>query len=162
MDLETERIKNRVKCLTNPLTFRIIAEIINNPEITSKELKQKIDLSGSRIFYFINLLVEAEIIGWNKTEKISTTLSRRKFEIHESFKTVLDNIGNPSLIESQKEYYIMQLSMLMAVVANQLNDLVDIPDEEFASYLKQAGIPSVLTYPFAKDIISSTLLKNHS
>lgn len=161
MDLETERIKNRVKCLTNPLTFSIIAEIINNPEITSKELKQKTDLSGSRIFYFINLLVEAEIIGWSKTEKISTTLSRRKFEIHESFKSVLDNIGNPSLIGSQKEYYIMQLSMLMAVVANQLNDLVDIPDEEFASYLEQVGIPSILTYPLTKDIISSSISKNH-
>lgn len=160
MDLETKIIQKRMKCLSNPMTFRILAEIINNPEITSIELKTKVDLSGSRIFYFLNLLVDAEIICWNKMEKISATLSRRKFEIHESFKTVLDNIGDPNLIGSKKGYYIMQLSMLMAVAAHQLNDLVDIPEEDFEGFLKQAGIPSVLAYPLTKEMISTTVLNN--
>ncbi|MFX0063172.1 MAG: winged helix-turn-helix transcriptional regulator [Candidatus Hermodarchaeota archaeon] len=138
---------NRILSLTSdPIKLGIILEIIRNPDITTNELKKRLNIPGSRIYYFLNQLVDNGIIEESGTEKLTKTLSRRKFRISNWFERGINSLRYEEEEGHSKVVHLFQLHFAIAILNQQVRTLEKIPDSEFDNYFRKLKLPDLEFY----------------
>jgi len=128
--------------MSDPNKLAIILELLRKPGATSAEIKRKLNMPGSRIYYYLNQLTDNNIIEEFETEKLTDHLSRRKFRVTQWFNDVFiqldEEFHKPG---SLKMFFLYQLQVIIAILTQQLRSLEKIPDNEFEDYINTINIP---------------------
>ncbi len=128
--------------MSDPNKLAIILELLRKPGATSAEIKRKINMPGSRIYYYLNQLTDNNIIEEFETEKLTDHLSRRKFRITKWFNDIFiqldEEFHKPG---SLKISFLFQLQVMIAVLTQQLRSLEKIPENKFEEYISTLNIP---------------------
>jgi hypothetical protein len=143
--LTIKSLNNIVANLKDPIRGYIFIEVLRNPEITANELKHRMKLKGSKIYFHINKLVENNILEYTGVEEVeykSQSLSRKKIKLK-------DWIFNELVMSNQAELpddliktvYLLQLSLSIAVLNQQIRDLEQVSGETFVESIKNGEIP---------------------
>ena len=131
-----------LKLMSDPNKLAIVLELLRNPGATSADIKKKLSMPGSRIYYYLNQLTENNIIEDFETEQITEYLSRRKFRITEWFYQVFIQLDEEFHKKgSLKMYFIFQLQMNIAILTQQLRSLEKIPERDFNEYITSLNLP---------------------
>ncbi|MHA1228390.1 MAG: winged helix-turn-helix domain-containing protein [Candidatus Hodarchaeales archaeon] len=85
-------VNNIFQILSDPIKLGIIFEMVRRSNLTALEIKKKLNLSGSGIYYYLNQLIDANIIEETKIEKITSHLSRRRFKLTNWFIEVISDL----------------------------------------------------------------------
>lgn len=130
------------KMMSDPNKLAIVLELIRKPGATSADIKKKLTMPGSRIYYYLNQLTENNIIEEFETEKITDHLSRRKFRITEWFNQIFIQLDKEFHKKGNlKLFFIFQLQIMIALLTQQLRSLEKIPENEFENYITSLKIP---------------------
>ncbi|MFX1250864.1 MAG: winged helix-turn-helix transcriptional regulator [Promethearchaeota archaeon] len=146
---------NRIVNLTSdPIKLGIILEIIRNPDVTTNELKKRLNIPGSRIYYFLNQLVDNGIIEESGTEQLTKTLSRRKFRISNWFERGINSLRYDEEEGHSKVVHLFQLHFAIAILNQQVRTLEKIPDSEFDTYFRKLDLPDLEFYFLDENTLS--------
>ncbi|MFW9778179.1 MAG: hypothetical protein ACFFE8_04930 [Candidatus Heimdallarchaeota archaeon] len=143
--LTMESLNNIVTNLKDPIRGYIFIEVLRNPEITANELKHRMKLKGSNIYFHINKLVENNILeytGFEEVEYKSQSLSRKKIKLKDWITNELVMSNQTELSDDLvKAVYLLQLNLSVAVLNQQIRDLEQIDEKAFTESLKSGEIP---------------------
>ncbi|MFW9854462.1 MAG: hypothetical protein ACFFFG_05350 [Candidatus Thorarchaeota archaeon] len=143
--LTMESLNNIVANLKDPIRGYIFIEVLRNPEITANELKRRMKIKGSKIYFHINKLIENEILEYTGVEEVeykSQSLSRKRMRLKDWITNELVMSNQTELSDEMiKTVYILQLSLSIAVLKQQIRDLDQIDGNAFAESLKSGKIP---------------------
>ena len=147
--------------MNDPNKLAIILELIRKPGATSAEIKRKLSMPGSRIYYYLNQLTDNRIIEEFETERITDHLSRRKFRITKWFNDTFIKLDEEFHKQrSSKMFFLFQLQMMIAVLTQQLRSLEKIPEHQFNDYINTLNIPYQQIFFFDTESLS-TLNSKH-
>ena len=128
--------------MSDPNKLAIILELLRKPGATSAEIKRKLSMPGSRIYYYLNQLTDNNIIEEFETEKLTDHLSRRKFRVTKWFNDIFIQLDEEFHKQSSlKISFLFQLQIMIAVLTQQLRSLEKIPENEFNDYISRVNIP---------------------
>lgn len=128
--------------MSDPNKLAIILELLRKPGATSAEIKKKLSMPGSRIYYYLNQLTDNKIIEEFETEKLTDHLSRRKFRITKWFNDVFIQLDEEFHKQGNlKISFLFQLQIMIAILTQQLRSLEKIPENEFDDYISSLNIP---------------------
>ena len=122
------------KLLRNPLRTALFVEILENKDITAKELIEKLYLKGTRIYFHLNKLEEEKIIVSTKHIIHRTNVFESTYQVNKefykgSFEDILDE-GNKSL-DKLKDRILFQLYLGNFLVNNQIRKIQSMTTTEF-------------------------------
>ncbi len=136
----------------DPIKMMIFILVLRNPGITSSQLKKRLIISGTKIFYYINQLVEHNppIIYEAGAENVSEHLVRRKFNITPEIEEIMRLHLNPKQNPHGFKLYVQYLSLALQyhkirvtkshIEKNRIDDLpedmVMFVDEDIAKELR--------------------------
>ncbi|MHA1450478.1 MAG: hypothetical protein ACTSP4_13790 [Candidatus Hodarchaeales archaeon] len=127
------------------------------------EMKKRVGLPGSRIYYYINQLIDNRIIEETGTEKITEHMSRRKFKISDWFLKVLQELDSEFHSENgnnRKSFHLFQIYFAIMVLKRQARLVEKIPGQEYGSYIKSLDLPFQQFF-FLDDESLPVLKENH-
>ena len=164
-------LEQLVDIVSDPIRAYLFIEIIRNADITPNDLKKRLMIKGSKIYFHLKKMEEYDIIEGSGTEEIkyhNQQLSRRKYRISSSLINILNQLGfeDFSDIKQSKLFRIMNLFQLYLGIAllqqkvRESNGKNFIPsdaslaimafvDKEIAETIKQ-GVLDPLSACFAK------------
>ncbi|MHA1974754.1 MAG: winged helix-turn-helix transcriptional regulator, partial [Candidatus Hodarchaeales archaeon] len=108
------------KILSDPIKLGIIFELIRRPDLSTLEIKKKLNLPGSGIYYYLNQLIENKIIEEAGVENLTSHLSRRRFKITEWFKKVISDLKYDKKRGHRKAAHLFQLQFAIMTLERQL------------------------------------------
>ena len=150
-----------MQMMSDPNKLAIVLELLRNPGATSADIKRKLSMPGSRIYYYLNQLTENNIIEDFETEKITDYLSRRKFRITEWFSQIFIQLDKDFHKKGNlKMFFIFQLQMNIAILTQQLRSLENIPENEFDEYITSLNIPYQQSFFIDKESLSTVNSKH--
>ncbi|MFW9994662.1 MAG: winged helix-turn-helix domain-containing protein [Candidatus Odinarchaeota archaeon] len=87
--LSSAEIESVLKLMNDPVRMYMILEITRNPGITSYDLKKRLHLSGTKVYYYLNQLRENDppVIEELESERVSKHLFRRTFKLDPRIKS---------------------------------------------------------------------------
>lgn len=140
--------------MSDPIKLAIILELIRNPGATSIEIKRKLNLPGSRIYYYLNQLADNQVIIESDTEKLSEHMSRRKFKISEWFIDIFEELDKEfHKGEFQKAFHLFQIHFAIMILNQQVRLLKKIPEAKFAEFMKTLNLPYQQFFFATKDTL---------
>ena len=146
---------------SDPNKLSIVLELLRNPGATSAEIKKKLNMPGSRIYYYLNQLTENKIIEDFETEKITNYLSRRKFRITEWFSQIFIQLDEEFHKKGNlKMFFLFQLQIIIAILTQQQRSLENIPENEFDDYITSLNIPYQQFFFIDRDSLSTVNSKH--
>ncbi|MHA1989664.1 MAG: hypothetical protein ACW981_00785 [Candidatus Hodarchaeales archaeon] len=156
--LTLESLNNIVSNLKDPIRGYIFIEVLRNPEITANDLKHRMKLKGSKIYFHINKLIEKDILEYTGTEEFeykNQNLSRKKIKLK-------DWILNELVISSKTELsdeliktiYTLQLYLSIAVLDQQIRNLEHTSGRAFTESLNNSKIPLSVFSFVDRDIVT--------
>ncbi|MHA1983112.1 MAG: hypothetical protein ACW967_02080 [Candidatus Hodarchaeales archaeon] len=142
--LTIESLNNIVTNLKDPIRGYIFIEVLRNPEITANDLKHRMKLKGSKIYFHINKLVENDILEYTGVEEFeykNQNLSRKKIKLK-------DWILNELVINNRTDFsdelikiiYTLQLNLSIAVLEQQIRNLKQMTGKTFTDSLNNSDI----------------------
>ncbi|MHA2347891.1 MAG: hypothetical protein ACXACP_14310, partial [Candidatus Hodarchaeales archaeon] len=132
----------------------IIFELIRNSEATSIELKKKLNIPGSRIYYYLNQLVDNRVVEESDTEEVTKHMSRRKFKVSEWFIDVFEELDKEfHKGEYQKAFHFFQINFAIMTLNQRARILENIPESQFAEHVKTLNLPYQQIFFAPKDTL---------
>jgi len=115
-------LEQLVDLVSDPIRAYLFIEIVRNPGITPNNLKKRLMLKGSKIYFHLKKMEEYDIIEGSGTEEVeyhNQQLSRRKYEVSKSIFKILNQLAFNDFINlnQSKIYQIMYLLQLYLGVA---------------------------------------------
>ncbi|MFX0113168.1 MAG: hypothetical protein ACFFB3_01335 [Candidatus Hodarchaeota archaeon] len=151
-----------LEVIEDPIRLSIVIEIIRKPGTAIIQIKKKLGLEGSKIYYYINQLLDKQVIEETETERVTEHLSRRKFTVSKWFKDSFMDFRHETG-RHHKAVHLAQLHFAVAVLNQQIRTLERIPENEFDHYIDSQALPHRQIYfldeeglPFAKKGIAET------
>ncbi|MHA2327808.1 MAG: winged helix-turn-helix domain-containing protein [Candidatus Hodarchaeales archaeon] len=140
--------------MSDPIKLAIIFELIRNPDSTSLEIKKKLNIPGSRIYYYLNQLVDNRVIEESDTEEVTKHLSRRKFKISEWFIDVFEELDKEfHKGEYRKAFHLFQIHFAIMVLNQQARLLEKMPESNFAEFMETLNLPYQQFFFATKDTL---------
>ncbi|MFX1506573.1 MAG: winged helix-turn-helix transcriptional regulator [Promethearchaeota archaeon] len=147
--------------MNDPNKLAIILELLRKPGATSAEIKRKLSMPGSRIYYYLNQLTDNRIIEEFETEKITEHLSRRKFRITKWFNDIFIQLDEEfHKQDSSKMFFLFQLQIMIAILTQHLRSLEKIPEHQFNDYINNLNIPYQQIFFIDKESLSKVNSKH--
>jgi hypothetical protein len=147
--------------MNDPNKLAIILELLRKPGATSADIKRKLSMPGSRIYYYLNQLTDNRIIEEFETEQITDHLSRRKFRITKWFNDIFIQLDAEFHKQSSsKMFFLFQLQMMIAVLTQHLRSLEKIPENQFNDYINTLNIPYQQIFFIDKESLSTVNSKH--
>ena len=141
--------------MNDPNKLAITLELLRKPGATSAEIKRKLSMPGSRIYYYLNQLTDNNIIEEFETEKITNHLSRRKFRITKWFIDIFAQLDEEFHKQSSsKMFFLFQLQMMIAVLTQHLRSLEKVPEHQFNDHINTLNIPFQQIFFIDKESLS--------
>jgi predicted transcriptional regulator len=142
--LTIESLNNIVTNLKDPIRGYIFIEVLRNPEITANDLKHRMKLKGSKIYFHINKLVEKDILEYTGVEEFeykNQNLSRKKIKLKDWILNELV-INNKTELSDEliKIIYTLQLNLSIAVLEQQIRNLKQMTGKTFTDSLNNSDI----------------------
>ncbi|MFX1517766.1 MAG: hypothetical protein ACFFC6_15795, partial [Promethearchaeota archaeon] len=121
---------------------------------TSIEIKSKINLPGSRIYYYLNQLADQQIIEEADTEKLSRHMSRRKFRISEWFIKIFEELDREFHEgEYRRASHLFQIHFAIMVLNQQARLLEKMSEVKFKELMKTSNLPYQQLFFVTKDTL---------
>ena len=153
-----------LEMLTDPTRLGIFLHIFLHPGSSSLEVKKKMNIPGSGIYYHINQLIDTKIVEPTEIEEVSTHLSRRRFQVAQWVVDVLEGFHSQFHQDeekrNQKAFLLFQMYFMMTILNQQARILESIPDSELDEYVKTIGLPEELFFCVDREDIPIILSKN--
>ncbi len=147
--------------MNDPNKLAIVLELLRKPGATSAEIKRKLSMPGSRIYYYLNQLTDNKIIEEFETEKLTDHLSRRKFRITNWFNDIFIQLDKEFHKQGRlKMFFLFQLQIMIAILTQQLRLLEKIPENEFDDYISSLNIPYQQFFFINKESLSTVNSKH--
>ena len=144
MELTEEEKDRLLQIFTDPVKMLIILKILKNPGITSKELKEQINLKGTNIYYYLSdcegvhpktkeKLYQSLITI--KTEETPNHFIMKKYYPNKYLKDLITQYNMFDLYEDSRKNmkwkYIVNMNIGLALLQSHLRDIERKPIEEF-------------------------------
>ena len=143
-----------IELMSDPIRLAIVLELMRNPGATSIEIKSKINLPGSRIYYYLNQLADQQIIEEADTEKLSRHMSRRKFRISEWFIKIFEELDREFHEgEYRRASHLFQIHYAIMVLNQQARLLEKISEVKFKELMKTLNLPHQQLFFVTKDTL---------
>jgi predicted transcriptional regulator len=143
--LTIDSLNSIVTSLKDPIRGFIFIEVLRNPEITANDLKHRMNLKGSKIYFHINKLIENDILEFTGTEKFeykNQNLSRKKIKVKNwILKELIINNNLRLSDELLKIVYGLQLHLSIAVLDQQIRKIDKMSGKQFAESFQKGEIP---------------------
>ena len=153
-----------LEMLTDPVRLGIFLHIYRHPGSSSLEVKKKMNIPGSGIYYHLNQLIDAKIVEPTEIEEVSTHLSRRKFQVAQWVVNTLEGFHTQyhqnEEKKNQKAFLLFQIYFMMTVLYQQARILENIPDSRVDQYVKSIGLPEELFFCVDQEDVPIVLSKN--
>ncbi len=147
--------------MSDPNKLAIVLELLRKPGATSAEIKRKLSMPGSRIYYYLNQLTENKIIEEFETEKLTDHLSRRKFRVSKWFNEIFIQLDEEFHKQGRlKMFFLFQLQIMIAILTQQLRSLEKIPENEFDDHISSLNIPYQQFFFIDEDSLSAVNSKH--
>lgn len=135
---ETEEI---LEMMGDPIKFSILLELFRRPNSSPLEIKKRLGIKGSRIYYYLNPLREAGLIEETETEEITSHLSRSKFKASNKFSQAINVMRHDPKFGHRKAFHTFQLNFAISLLQQQLRTLEKIPEEQFDAHVDEQALP---------------------
>jgi DNA-binding PadR family transcriptional regulator len=127
--ISREDIENILEEISDPIKFGIIIEMLRKPDSSPLEIKKKLGIKGSRIYYYLNQLKERKLVKETVKEEVTSHLKRSKYQITSNFIEFLKMIRHDPKHNSL--YYHFQLIITRSILDTQIRILEKTPKEEY-------------------------------
>ncbi|MHA2098540.1 MAG: winged helix-turn-helix domain-containing protein [Candidatus Kariarchaeaceae archaeon] len=155
---ETETI---LDMMNDPIKFNIMFELLRNPNSSPLELKKKLGIKGSRIYYYLNPLREMGIVKESETEEVTSHLSRSKFKVSSKFNKALSLMRHDQRVGHRKVFHTFQLNFAISLLQKELRLLENLEEEEFNDHIDQLDLPHRQFFFVNKDTLGD-VKKQHA
>ncbi|OLS16709.1 MAG: hypothetical protein HeimC3_52190 [Candidatus Heimdallarchaeota archaeon LC_3] len=137
-DSDLKQVKKLLEILSNSTSAYIFVEILRHPEITAHELKKRLKIKGSKIYFHLNRLKDTRIIEeTGNIEQLPNQLSRNKFSITKWLESqIKEGILCSTTRKHLRYIYLFHLHLSNAIIQNQIKNLDSLTDGEFLQYTK--------------------------
>ena len=157
-------VQQFVNLMSDPIKLAIIFELLRKPDRTPHEIKKRLNITGSRIYYYLNQLVDKKVIEESDTEKITKTMSRSKFRITNWFSDVFKAVdkefhNNPDA--NSKFFHLFQLHFARMMLEQQVRVLEQVPEKSFTDLMKSQNLPFQQIF-FVNDDTSAYINEKHN
>lgn len=143
-----------IELMSDPIRLAIVLELMRNPGATSIEIKSKLNLPGSRIYYYLNQLADQQVIEESDTEKLSRHMSRRKFKLNEWFIEIFEELDKEfHKGEYRKAFYLFQIHFAIMILNQQARLLEKIPEATFTETMETLNLPYQQFFFVTKDTL---------
>lgn len=123
-----------MKHFADPIRMYILLEILRLPNITSIKLNKKLYISGTNLFYHLNLLANNNppLIIESATEKITNHITRRRFKIHPEFIKIAKEFYE-NLDLNKNTFNLISLYVSNAILHQQIREVKKLGNDEKGS-----------------------------
>ena len=143
-----------IELMSDPIRLSIVLELIRNPGATSIEIKRKINLPGSRIYYYLNQLADQQVIEEADTEKLSRHMSRRKFKISEWFINIFEELDKEfHKGEYRRAFHLFQIHFAIMILNQQARLLEKMSEANYIETMKTSNLPYQQLFFVTKDTL---------
>jgi hypothetical protein len=141
--------------LSDPINLAIIIELLKNPNSTPNDIKKKINLPGSRIYHFINKLIEKNFIEETETEQLTSHLTRRKFDLSEWLLNGLKSMNREEIKKGGhiKSYHLFELHFAISIINGYIRKIEKIPEKKFDEYMNKLNLTHSNLFQMESDSI---------
>ncbi|MHA2090295.1 MAG: hypothetical protein ACW98K_05500 [Candidatus Kariarchaeaceae archaeon] len=127
--ISREDIENILEEISDPIKFGIIIEMLRKPDSSPLEIKKKLGIKGSRIYYYLNQLKERKLVKETVKEEVTSHLKRSKYQITSTFVQFLKMIRHDS--EYEYLWYRFQLIITRSILDTKIRILEKTTEEEY-------------------------------
>ncbi|MCE7736951.1 MAG: hypothetical protein GPJ54_18850, partial [Candidatus Heimdallarchaeota archaeon] len=118
-----------------------LLDLFRNLNSSALDIKKKLGVKGSRIYYYLNPLRDSGIIEESETEEITSHLSRSKFKVTNKFNEALSVMRHDPNIGHRKIFHTFQLNFAISLLQQQLRTLEKLSEEEFNKRVEELDLP---------------------
>ncbi len=140
---------NLIDLVNDPIKISIWQEIFNNEGITAKELKKRLVLEGTSIYYHLNYLEENKLI-LSETHMIpNSNLSQKTYRINKELYSLNEKTKRKEIADSfdrAKDILLLKTHMIISHFQQQVRILSKTTNEEIKKLIEKDSI-------FINDII---------
>ena len=127
--VSSEIADSMVKLVKDPVKITLWFEILRNPDITAKQLQQKLGMKGTAIYYHLQQLEESKLIDIHI--KRVRNFIQKQYSISDAF--IKDKESDSLKIMAEKypkEVRLFELYLMSSLINKQIQRLTRDPDKE--------------------------------